>query len=610
MTLLSPVFRLSVRLFWSVIIVLALVLRTVDIRSHAYTHSEKRSGFLLIPSAGTRYPRASDNPGSVIHPRPALAGELYGFLQEATRPNAIMLTSGSNQYLRPEYLSPLPTTLDAKKSPLALLAQTCSNIGADTPSSKPLIPPVEKQKDSGDKPRDKSTPSSEDKSSFKPYDSIKKEEGVDGVVDKSGFRTPTSKSASPAVSVSSASGGTTTGKNTPLSSSADNVLSGGGSKSSSSSDAANAASVSSSIGVSCPSSTSTSSSSSSSSSSHNQHNRISIGCGNMFVEVNHHESGLPKDGGLSSHLPLGTYKTAASQMVPPSAMLGNPLANCTGCTQVVSHGLPVDTGAGAYPPGLGGPKPGSYGSGSLSPYVAYARVKTATGGTTLVPICRDPYCTNCQLSVQSAQLVGATCPSGCTQCTHEKAVSLGASHLSALSFIPGLSAAAAAAAAGGPGSASQLAYSHNLLSSHKPYVCNWIAGDTYCGKRFSTSEELLQHLRTHTNLSASDATSAAGLQLLNPGLSLPSVSQSLACHLHYSTAPSLTTVAGLHRTGTYPTSLSPVGSYSSSRYHPYKPPFPPMAGMPMAPLAPHPSLGPYYSPYAMYGQRIGAAVHP
>ncbi|GLH17211.1 Zinc finger protein Noc, partial [Gryllus bimaculatus] len=59
-----------------------------------------------------------------------------------------MLATGSNQYLQPDYLSPLPTTLDAKKSPLALLAQTCSQIGADSPPSKPLIPPLEKPKKS------------------------------------------------------------------------------------------------------------------------------------------------------------------------------------------------------------------------------------------------------------------------------------------------------------------------------------------------------------------------------------------------------------------------------------------------------------------------------
>uniref|UniRef100_T1J2Z6 C2H2-type domain-containing protein n=1 Tax=Strigamia maritima TaxID=126957 RepID=T1J2Z6_STRMM len=508
-------------------------------------------------------------------------------VREAEQQLAAMLTSGSNQYLRPEYLSPLPTTLDAKKSPLALLAQTCSNIGADTPNSKPLILPAEKPKETssssngalaGEKHRDKTSPSPGDKSSFKPYESIKKEESSEG--DKSGFRTPTSnKSASPAVSVGSSAGGnnggngaSTTGKNTPNTTSNDGNCS-------SSKPSSESSSVSSAANPLNPSSL------------HSQHNRISIGCGNMFVEVNHHESAIPKDAG---HLPMSAgYKPG--QMVASSML--NPLSNCTGCTQVIGH-LPVESASPYGHPGV--PQKPGYGAG-LSPYVAYARVKTATGGTTLVPICRDPYCTNCQLSVQSAQLVGATCPSGCTQCNHEKAAASlvpGTNQLSALSLIPGLNH--------GMSQLSNSFYSHAMLNSHRPYVCNWIAGDTYCGKRFTTSEELLQHLRTHTNLSASDA--ASSLSMFNPSLTLPSVSQSLACHMHYSTAPSLTTVAGLHRT--YPTSLSPVGSLSSSRYHPYKPQLPPMPGSPMAPLPPHPGLSAYYSPYAMYGQRLGAAVHP
>ncbi|XP_015420852.1 PREDICTED: zinc finger protein 503 [Myotis davidii] len=51
-----------------------------------------------------------------------------------------MLTSRTGHILHPEYLQPLPSTpvspieLDAKKSPLALLAQTCSQIGKPDPS--------------------------------------------------------------------------------------------------------------------------------------------------------------------------------------------------------------------------------------------------------------------------------------------------------------------------------------------------------------------------------------------------------------------------------------------------------------------------------------------
>jgi hypothetical protein len=57
-----------------------------------------------------------------------------------------------------------------------------------------------------------------------------------------------------------------------------------------------------------------------------------------------------------------------------------------------------------------------------SPFVSYARVRTPSGATTLVPVCRDPYCTHCQLTVQNSHL-SATCTAvGCAQCAHEKSL--------------------------------------------------------------------------------------------------------------------------------------------------------------------------------------------
>jgi len=166
----------------------------------------------------------------------------------------------------------------------------------------------------------------------------------------------------------------------------------------------------------------------------------------------------------------------------------------------------------------------------LPPYLAYPRPKE---------VCRDPYC-NGSCALGSHLMTGKPCPAGCAQCSP---------HAMAAAFAHAQLAALAAAS--------------------QPYVCSWITGEAaYCGKRFTTSEELLSHLRTHTSDSLLSPTSAAAL-----------------LHRNYPTPP-----------------LSPL---PSARYHPYsKPPLlPPASPFPYA----HPGLPPYFSPYSLY--RLGAS-HP
>nr|XP_008533057.1 PREDICTED: zinc finger protein 503 [Equus przewalskii] len=111
-----------------------------------------------------------------------------------------MLTARTGHILHPEYLQPLPSTpvspieLDAKKSPLALLAQTCSQIGKPDPSPSSKLSSVASNgggaggagggaagdKDAKSGPLKLSDIGVEDKSSFKPYSkpgSDKKEPG-------------------------------------------------------------------------------------------------------------------------------------------------------------------------------------------------------------------------------------------------------------------------------------------------------------------------------------------------------------------------------------------------------------------------------------------------
>ncbi|ESO84284.1 hypothetical protein LOTGIDRAFT_176949, partial [Lottia gigantea] len=240
---------------------------------------------------------------------------------------------------------------------------------------------------------------------------------------------------------------------------------------------------------------------------------------------------------------------------------------------------------------------------SMNPYVSFTRVRTPSGATTLVPVCKDPYCTNCQLTMRTSH-TSTTCKTpGCSQCAHEKTLlefSSGSIGLptSPLSLYPHL--ASLSSSASGLQSLSSLhsLYSHSALpSAHQglPYICNWVAGHDYCGKRFNSSEELMQHLRSHT--SSIDSGLPAGY-----GLGLPPSALSGAPGLGLGAAP--ISPNSLRRA--YPTSLSP-GLLSSSRFHPYKSP---LGSVGAPPSGAHlPPLSAYYPQYSsLYGPRLGAAV--
>ncbi|CAG0905252.1 unnamed protein product [Darwinula stevensoni] len=377
-----------------------------------------------------------------------------------------MITSGgANQYLRPEYLSPLPTTLDAKKSPLALLAQTCSQIGADMSNSKPIIPPIEKKKDgasSGDRKGRNGSPHIDPKRLPEDQSSTSgEEEGRQ--LDDANYR------ASP------------DGNNN--------------NKSSAGSPKASAA---------APTDLSFKSSSSGKDSPR--------------------EDGGGKSSPASSRQSPSAKTADASITSPYSRHLGS----LGGYNGLGFFGFPtVDTSLHrSLAPFSQGYSP------LLSPY---ARLKTGDLA------CRDPYCTGCQF--MGAQLLAAAaaassnngCPRDCTQCERHKA-----------------------AAAPTPS-----------ILAHRPYVCNWIVGETYCGKCFASSEELLQHLRTHTSPTTSD--SAASLPLF------PSL------HHSFMNNP-------LYR----------YSQLSMARYHPYAKP-PGVVAPP--PLAPHPALGSLYPPLSFFPPR-------
>jgi len=458
-----------------------------------------------------------------------------------------MLTAGSNQYLQPDYLSPLPATLDSKKSPLALLAQTCSQIGAD--SNKPL--PSDKKKDGEDIKKEKSTPTPVENTrrspAFKPYENTTKKENVtsdsedkaNGTKtpsrDASSVRSPSNSSSSERAERTKEEGGRTSREGATSSASTTPIIRSG-------------------------------------------------------LEV---LAGHPKD------LPLGTYRAGIppSLLHPGYAGLENHPA-FRGAHPALLSSLYPTTLASMYPSHAAAALYSSAGLSAASsmapsllssPYLTYARVKTAGGGETVVPVCRDPYCTGCPYSVQNNHLLqsNGACPPSCTQCEQSKAALSalpGLNSLPSSSIVPASSllpptSAAAAAASLYSSSASSL-----LSGPPRPYVCNWIAGDAYCGKRFTSSEELLQHLRSHTSMSAE----ANSLSLL---------SNPLQAHAALFGAHS---ALASHRPGmpSYPpAAVSPLTA-AAARYHPYGKPASALSSLSLAPSLP--GLSPYSSPLSAY----------
>ncbi|KAH3861525.1 zinc finger protein Noc-like [Dreissena polymorpha] len=502
-----------------------------------------------------------------------------------------MLPASASQYLPPDYFQPLPTTLDAKNSPLALLAQTCSSIGKDPPS-KSIIPPLEKK----DTPQ-KSTSSERDLKTSSPKEK-------DGRVSSESHRSSSSVSKDIPnfypISTSSPK---------PVKSHSDNLGTKDGRKSADNDNKSHSVT-----------SRPLSSSSASGLKSNNDRSSPRLKTNEQIKEVqetkhspksrrsespvrrdNRSPSPEIKHGSLYPGLPYGPmgypgYPYGPGSSFPSSAEALAAAGYPFGLSGQSAYSLASAHALAAHQAALK-----SNSSAALSQYMQYARLRAPVPG---MSGCKDPYCTNCMSSGvhPSSHLSQCTSP-GCTQCSQEKA-------LQGLFGLPG-SNPLHSSLSGIPSSASlglshlHNLYAQNMLSQHgQQHVCNWMMGSDYCGKRFNSSEELLQHLRTHTSggESALSAYSSLGLSIPTPG-DLPGLQGYLGSGSNISPET-------LRRM--YPTSLSPLGggsALSSGRYHPYKSA---MANMPPG-LPPHPSLsslGLYYSPYNMYGQRIGSAAVP
>ncbi|KAG8434968.1 hypothetical protein GDO86_013071 [Hymenochirus boettgeri] len=476
-----------------------------------------------------------------------------------------MLTARSGHILHPEYLQPLPSTpispieLDAKKSPLALLAQTCSQIGKPDPAPSKLSA-VTGSSSASDK-ETKSAPlklsdiGAEDKSSFKPYSKLpeKKEPSAS---DKSGFRVPSA--ACPPFTPRTGSPGS---PRTPPPTSEPKAPG----------DCTDKKEV-----------------------EPNSKTAPSDGLGRLSVDLpqTHSEgpsgckslSAAPSPTPVSSAgsvlgsglvAPVSPYKPGHTVFPLPPATMSYPgtLAGpYTGYPpQFLAHGVSLDHSKSSSLVGAQLSTLGCPGKSATSSPLTGASPPSVMSAS----LCRDPYC----LSYHCASQLGAS-----ATCGHD--LKSGYPLVYPSHALHGVSPPSL------PGHP-LYPYGFMLPNDPLPHVCNWVSATGPCDKRFSSSEELLGHLRTHT------AFPGATDKLL-PGYPSSSslAAAAMACHMHMAPSGAPHSPLTLRSPHHHPLGLS------SSRYHPYSKSPLPSGGAPVPVPA---ATGHYYSPYALYGQRLTTA---
>eukprot|EP00096_Caligus_rogercresseyi_P006814 TRINITY_DN2369_c0_g1_i1.p1 TRINITY_DN2369_c0_g1~~TRINITY_DN2369_c0_g1_i1.p1 ORF type:complete len:443 (+),score=149.67 TRINITY_DN2369_c0_g1_i1:173-1501(+) len=420
--------------------------------------------------------------------------------------SASMLSAMSDRYITPEYLAPLPSSEKTGKSPLQLLAQTCSQIGAD---------PV------GNKLLNEKNNNSKDHSSlaYSHHPSLGHYEHPDLLKKSSSNRSPVLVVSDPPKPVSFK----------PY-------------ESSSSSSSSKAPSP-------------------------------------KVVSLSPEARSPPKNKSTRSS-PASNPSSAASKVSPiPSSAL-----------PMIRSGMEILSGAKDY---------------------ANPAFRPSFG------VCRDPYCRDptCPTAIYNAQLASALAglPLGYAELlqAHQK-----------FSMIPGFPSPPGSSLGGSNTTSSPPAPSAAVSS---PYVCNWMNGrDGYCGKRHSSAEELLHHLKTHTSLSSSSINNNNS----SSSASTSSGGESSSSSLY----PSLLNPLQTHHPGRNSSSSSNSSSNSSSasstssRYMPYTKPgsssaplAPPASGIPQLFGGIPPGLAGFppsllsgaYSPsslYALYGSRLAGSL--
>ncbi|MBN3321315.1 ZN703 protein, partial [Atractosteus spatula] len=488
-----------------------------------------------------------------------------------------MLTAHTSHLLHAEYLQPLTSApvsieLDAKKSPLALLAQTCSQIGKPDPPPSSKLSSVTANGIGDKEPSGRSSSSGlklgvgdhhqslEDKSSFKPYSKSGGEcrkdaagSGANGNADKAGFRVPGACPAFPPHAIS---------PNSRVSSPPQHQHTGSGGGPKKDSDLAKPSPETALL-------------------ANSSHARASANSSSASSENSPHHDGKtdsqPSQQGLGSgHIaPVSPFKPGHSVFPLPPSSMGY-------------HGSIVGAYAGypsQYVPGLDHTKSSLVGGqlGVPGKHPSSSPLTGASPPSFMQGLCRDPYC----LTYPNAPHLGG---SNCSSCVHDPSSTLKSGYPLVYPTHPlhsihptSLSSSATPTLSGHP----LYTYGFMLQNDPLPHICNWVSASGPCDKRFATSEELLAHLRTHTALPGADKLLAG-----YPSSGLGSAAAAAAA------APPNALPGSF--------SLRSPHSLGLGRYHPYsKAHLPTPGSLPMHTL--QATASPYYSPYALYSQRLGSA---